>query len=206
LGAGVEQMLAGDRVRLSVDWFYNRFRDIVSFAFGQYPGAPPPSATCPFGFGSFFNTDLARARGANIGLEAKPARWLRVTGNYSYVDSRVLDSPNAFDPAQIPGNRLLRRPVHSGNLALDGSVQKIAWSLAGLFAGQRTDSDFLGFGLTRNPGYARVDFAASYELRRGVRAFGRVENLLDKQYQEVLGYPALRRNYRLGMKFLFGGE
>jgi len=204
--AGVEQMLAGDRLRVSADWFHNRFRDMVSFAFGQYPGAPPPPATCAFGYGSFFNTDLARARGANIGLEAKPARWLRVTGNYSYVDSRVLQSPNAFDPALVPGNRLLRRPVHSGYLTFDGSVQKLAVSLAGSFVGERTDSDFLGFGLTRNPGYARVDFAASYELRRGVRAFGRVENLLDKQYQEALGYPALRRNYRLGMKFLFGGE
>jgi outer membrane cobalamin receptor len=206
LNAGVEQILARDRLRVSVDWFHNRFRDIVSFAFGQYPGAPPPSATCPFGYGSFFNTDLARARGANVAIEAKAARWLRVAGNYSYVDSRVLESPNAFDPALVPGNRLLRRPVHSGSLAFDGNVRRLTWSLLGMFVGERTDSDFLGFGLTRNPGYERVDLAASYELRHGVTAFGRIENLLDKQHEETLGYPALRRSYRLGMKFLFGGE
>lgn len=203
---GAEQVLAGDRVRVSADFFYNRFRDIVSFAFGQFPGTPPAPAQCPFGFGSFFNTDLARARGSNVTLESRVTGWLRVTGHYSYTDSRVLDSPNAFDPALQPGNRLLRRPVHSGSLVLNVNYRRVNANLAGVFVGERTDSDFLGFGLTRNPGYARIDLAASYELRRGVTAFGRVENLLDKHYEETLGFPALRRSYRLGMRFSLGGE
>jgi len=203
---GAEQVLAHDRVRLSVDWFHNQFRDIVSFAFGQFPGAPPPSSTCPFGFGSFFNTDLARARGMNVTLEARAARWLRVAGHYSYVDSRVLQSPNAFDPALVPGNRLLRRPVHSGSLMLNASFRRMNWNLLGTFVGPRTDSDFLGFGLTSNPGYATADLAVSYDLRRGITAFGRVENLFDKQYENSIGFPALRRHYRLGMRFRIGGE
>jgi len=210
---GVEQRFASDRVRVSADYFNNRFRDIVSFTFcvpgGPCPFAPPPA--CPpaivkFSFGTYFNTDLARARGANLTIEARPLRWLRVSGNYTYDDSRVLRSPNAFDPAEVPGNRLLRRPVHSGNAILNAAFLRMNWNLAGYFTGRRTDSDFLGLGLTSNPGYARFDLATSYEIRRGVTVYGRVENLFDKQFQDVIGFPALGRDFRLGMKFTLGGE
>lgn len=203
---GVDQFVAGDRVRVSVDGFHNRFRDIVSFAFGQFPGAPPPPATCPFGFGSFFNTDLARARGVNTAADAKVNRWLRIGGHYSFVDSRVLQSPNAFDPTLLAGNRLLRRPVHSGSVVLNADFWRMNWNLAGVFVGERTDSDFLGFGLERNPGYARLDLAANYRIRHGVTIFGRIENLFDKRYEETIGFPAYGRNFRMGMKVALGGE
>jgi len=79
-------------------------------------------------------------------------------------------------------------------------------NLASVFTGERTDSDFLGFGLTRSPGYARFDLATSYELHRGATAFGRVENLFDKRYEEAIGFPAYRRSYRLGVRFTLGGK
>ena len=210
---GVEQRLASDRMRVSADYFNNRFRDIVSFTFcvpdKPCPFVPPsacPPAIAKFGFGTYFNTDLARARGANLTIEAHPARWLRVSGNYSYDDSRVLRSPNAFDPAELPGNRLIRRPLHSGNAILNAAFLHMNWNLTGYFTGRRTDSDFLGLGLTNNPGYARFDLATSYEIRRGVTVYGRVANLFDKQFQDALGFPALGRDFRLGMKFTLGGE
>jgi vitamin B12 transporter len=118
----------------------------------------------------------------------------------------VLQAPNAFDPALQPGNRLLKRPVHSGSLVLNADLKRMNWNLAGTFVGRRTDSDFLGLGLTSNPGFAKVDLAASYEFGRGVTAFGRIENLLDKKYQDSLGYLAYRRYYRLGLRFLLGGQ
>lgn len=202
--AGAEQTLGGGRGRVSVDAFHNHFRDIVSFAFGRFPGTPPPG--CPFGFGSFFNTDLARARGVNAGFEARARRGLRLAGHYTYVDSRVRESPNAFDPALQPGNRLLRRPVHSGSLEVSATAGRTDWTLLGTFVGARTDSDFLGFGLTRNPGYGRADLIVNYDVRPGVTAFGRVENLFDKRYEDAIGFPALGRHYRAGMRFQLGGE
>jgi len=115
----------------------------------------------------------------------------------------------------MPGNRLFNRPVHSGGVVLNAGFARMNWNLAGYFTGRRTDSDFLSarFGntcigpcLTSNPGCARFDLAGSYSFRRSVTAFGRIENLLDKRYEDSLGFPAYRRSYRLGMKFVFGGE
>jgi len=206
--AGIEQKLADSRAKISADYFSNRFYDIVSFTFCtpgfSCPVAPPPG--CPFGFGSFFNTDLARARGVNLQGEVAPVEWLRLAGNYSFDDSRVVDSPNAFDPALIPGNHLIRRPVHSGSLTVFADFRRVNVTFAGYFSGRRTDSDFLGLGLTRTPGYARFDLSSSYALSRGVSVYARATNLFDKLYQDALGYPALGRDVRVGIRYRFGGR
>lgn len=201
VSAGVEQNFAEDRVRVSAAYFNNRYEDMISFGFG----AATPA--CSFGSGTYFNTDLARARGVNFSVETKLARWLTLAGNYSYDDTRVLKAPNAFFNVSLPGNRLLRRPLHSGNIFLYSAFHRFTWSFAGYFTGQRADSDFLGAGdLIPNPGYARFDVATSYDLGRGVNLYGRVANQFDKQYQDALGYPALGRDFRVGMKFRLGGS
>ena len=207
---GVEQHLAHDRVRVSADYFDSRFRDIVSFTF-CFPGGPCPVAppgSCPFGFGTYFNTDLARARGATISAEARVNSHLLLSGNYTLDDTRVLQSPNAFDPAQVPGNRLLRQPVHSGNLVLSAGIGGLNGTFTARVVGRRTDSDFLfpPLGLTSNAGYATFNLAGSFRIDAHATTFARVDNLLDKQYQEILGYPALGRAAYAGMRFTFGGE
>ena len=122
------------------------------------------------------------------------------------ASSPDLKSPNAFDPVQFTGNHLLRRPVNSGTLILNTSYRRWNLNLTGYFTGIRTDSDFLGLGITHNPGYARFDIATSYLIARGVSFSGRVTNLLDKQYQDAVGFPALGRDFRLGLNYRFAGR
>jgi len=206
--AGVEQKLASDRVLFSGDYFDSRFRDIVSFDF-CFSGGPcpvPQPSGCPGGFGTYFNTDLAVARGGVFAGQARVTRWLMISANYMYDATRVLASPNAFDPSELPGNRLLRRPVNSGNIVLNATFRRMNWNLAGNFSGCRTDSDFLGLGYTTNPGFARLDLAASYRLARGVSLYGAIANLTNRMYQEALGYPALGREFRVGVKYTTHAE
>ena len=195
--AGVDQYFASDRLHVSLDGFYNRFRDMISFGSATIMG-------CGFA-GTYFNTDLAQAGGLNLNVEAKPARWMRIVAGYAYDDSLVIKAPNAFDPATIPGNRLLRRPLNSGSLIATAAYHRWNLSVMGYYGGSRTDSDFLGLGLTRTPPYARFDVAGGYVLGRGVELYGRVQNLLDRQYQLILGFPALGREFRGGVKYRIGG-
>jgi vitamin B12 transporter len=206
---GLDQKLAGDRVRVTGEYFSNRFYDMISFAFcdsaNNFCDLPPGTGPL-FGFGYFFNTDRSRARGTNITAEARVNRWLRVRGDYTYDDSLVLAAPNVFDPAQVPGNRLIRRPVNSGSLAAFANWRRLGVVLSGYFSGQRTDSDFLGLGLNRTPGYARFDLATTYQFGRGIAVYLRAANLFDKSYQDALGYPALGREVRVGLSYRFGGK
>jgi vitamin B12 transporter len=192
---GFDQKLLSDRWKVSADYFYSRFYDIVSFA--------PISAFC----GTYFNTDLALARGVNLASEVRLRKWIFVDGNYTYDDTRVVKSENPFaDPSLVPGNHLLRRPVNSGYFGVNLNVAHVNWNFIGYFTGVRTDSNFVNPTQTTNPGYARFDMAANYNLTRGLFVTARAINLFDKQYQDALGYPALGRYYMFGLRYAFAGK
>jgi vitamin B12 transporter len=199
VNVGVDQYLAEDRFRISATYFADQFRDLITFVV-------VPQAGCPFGDTQVLNTDLSRARGANFSAAMRLRHWLSLNGNYSFDDTRVLRSSSAPTGVQVPGDHLLRRPVNSGNVWLNANYHGFNFNVNAYFTGARTDSDFLGFGLTRNPGYARFDVASSYAVGRGVSLYARATNLLDKQYQDAIGFPALGRDVRVGMSYRFGGK
>jgi vitamin B12 transporter len=198
--AGIDQFFASDRVHFSANYFHNSFRDIVSFASGG------TTQNCPAYGGNFFNTDLARASGANSSVEIKAARWVHIVANYTYDDSRVIKAPNATDPALVPGNRLFRRPLHSADLIANARFWRMNWNLGGFYVGQQTDSDFSGLGVTSDPSYVRWDLANSVALGHGLSMEARVVNLFNKHYELAAGYPALRLNYLVGLRYRWGGE
>lgn len=193
---GLDQKLAYDRIRVTADYFDSRFHNIISFLNG------PSSATCTLGTGTFFNTNVARARGANVSAEARVTRWLSASGNYTYDSTRTLSAPTDplnIDPNYLPGSPLLRRPLNSGNAMLNANIRKMNLNLSGYFTGRRFDYNYPGQVI--DPGYARFDLAASFNAWRSVSFYGRIVNLADKQYQDAYGYPALGREFRVGVKY-----
>jgi len=199
VNVGVDQYLADERVRVSATYFADRFRDLIAFVVVPQPG-------CPFGDTQILNTDLSRARGVNFSTAIRLRHWLSLNGNYSFDDTRVLRSSTASAGVQVPGDHLLRRPLNSGNVWLNAMYRGFNLNVNAYFTGARTDSDFDGFGLTRNPGYTRFDVASSYNMGRGVSLYARATNLLDKQYQEAIGFPALGRDVRVGVNYRFSGR
>jgi vitamin B12 transporter len=194
--ATLDQYLLSDRARVSLTFFASRFEDIVSFA----PNAPPNPNFC----GTYFNTDLARARGLNFSSELRLNKRFSVNGYYTYDATRVLATDNPpSDPAYSPGEPLLRRPKNSGSIILNFLWARVNWNFVGYFTGIRTDINFFTLEPANNPGYARFDIAASYNLTRSLALTSRVWNLFDKQYQDALGYPALGRTYTFGMRYTF---
>jgi vitamin B12 transporter len=199
--AGLEQKLASDRLRVTADYFDSRFHNIVSFL-NVAPSAACLAAGAPFGAGTYFNTDLAVARGADFVGEARITRWLSGSANYTYDSTRTLSAPTDpadLDPNYLPGSRLLRRPVNSGNLVLNANYWRMNWNLSGYFTGKRYDYNFPGQII--DAGYALINLAASYNVARGFSFYGRINNLANKQYQEVYGFPALGREFRIGVKY-----
>ena len=197
--AGIDQYFASNRVRLSATFFHNDFRDIVSFAFVESPN-------CPAFGGSFFNTDKARSDGVNSSFEAKVTRWFSIAGNYSYDDSKVLTASNFFDPAEAAGNRLFHRPLHSANIVGNAHFLRMNWNIAGRYMGRQTDSDFDGLGISSDPSYVVWNLSNSIDLGHGLSTVARLENLFNRHYEEAVGYPALGFNYRLGLRYVWGGE
>ncbi|HUS18280.1 MAG TPA: TonB-dependent receptor [Terriglobales bacterium] len=182
---------------LSGTYFNNRFSDQVAFSFNSTTFTS-----------QYVNLNEALAHGAEIELHLRPSANLSIAANYTHTSTQVLFSPLAFDPLLTAGRPLLRRPKHSGNLL--ASYVKSRWgaSLGGSFVGPRVDSDF-GYttpAVTHAAGYARWDVGGWYAVSRYMTAYANVENLSNRKYEEVAGYPALKANFRAGMRFRFGGE
>ena len=49
--------------------------------------------------------------------------------------------------------------------------------------------------------YTRLDLRGTVNLGRGFEAYVVTENALDADYQEILGYPALGRLVRAGVRY-----
>ena len=115
-------------------------------------------------------------------------------------------SPDAPAPYAV-GDPLLRRPRHSGSI-------DAAWSHArgGAFAQVQVRGETLDAepsfgptgGLFTNPGHTVVNLGGSWRPLKAIEVFARALNLFDRDYEEVLGYPAPGRTFYVGARFAVG--
>jgi outer membrane cobalamin receptor len=188
--AGIEQHFGSGMNVIEVTYFENRFRNQIGFEVTDYTTYA----------GTFFNIGKTRARGVETVLRGDLGRHWEVAGAYTYMDSKVLESTNTTDPAFAKGQELLRRPRHSGYLDLRWKPGRWTLGATGIFVGSRVDSDFSSLGITRNKGYSILDLLASFRVGGGMSLFVAVNNAQNVSYMEVLGYPALRANFRMGIR------
>ncbi|MBV9342835.1 MAG: TonB-dependent receptor [Acidobacteria bacterium] len=194
LEAGVAESF-GRKYSLTATYFNNLFRNKIDFNF----------APC-FCTGQYVNVNEAMAHGAEVEAQGRPIPGLEVTMSYVYTSTQILKEPLAFDPLLMAGQPLLRRPRHSATALATYGGQSWGADLAGSFVGRRPDSDFLGFGIEHAPSYVRLDAGAWRRLRPSMTAYVNLENVLNRFYEEVTGYPALGFNFRAGVRFRVGGE
>jgi outer membrane receptor protein involved in Fe transport len=185
------------RYSITATYFNSQFHNLVEFQ-----SLTPLTS-------QYTNLNRSMAHGAELGFHTQLRDTLRLDASYTYDSTQILEAPLAFDPTAMPGRPLLRRPKHAGSLFLNYSGHRWGGDLSGTFVGRRADSDFL-FGavppVDHTAGYALVNLGAWYAINHHVSAYANVDNALNRRYEEVAGYPALKANFRAGMRFRFGGE
>ena len=114
----------------------------------------------------------------------------------------MTDSEAADSTVFAVGNWLFRRPRHSGFAEASWTNRRVSLDVFGSIVGQREDSDFSSLipPITVNEGHTRWDVRASYEISRGLAVTAAIDNLADAAYMEPLGYPALGRAVRVGIR------
>jgi len=197
--AGLEQKFT-TRYALSATYFNNLFRNKIDF---NFIGCDPATFVCS---GQYVNVNQAIAHGAELEFQGRPLSRIRTTLAYTYTSTQILRQPFAFDPLLMPGQPLLRRPKHSATAVITYLGSRWGAELSSSFMGRRVDSDFLGFGITHAPGYVLVNSGIWYRVHPRITAYVNGENLTNRFYEEVVGYPALGANFRAGIRFRVGGE
>lgn len=175
---GVEQPLAGDKLRIGATYFQNRYEDLIQFVY------PLP-----------VNVGKAETLGMETFATWLPVSNLTVRGAYTW-----LPLAENSDTHQ----RLLRRAQHSGSLSVNYRfLQRFSAYTTIAVVGDRPDFDGKTFGRTSNPGYITANLGLSADMCRNFTIFGRVENLFDRQYEEAFGFPSLGRTVWGGCRVKF---
>jgi vitamin B12 transporter len=144
--------------------------------------------------------DYATYQNHNIGsatIRGAEISWTRSLGKRgaSFIQATYLDTE---DDNGLP---LLRRPEWSGSWTVQGNFsQHLSGDVTIVYVGARDDVDPITFERARASSYRTNEIAFAYSLWNGVEVTARVHNVFDKEYQEVLGYPAQGRTYFFGLR------
>lgn len=189
LNAGVEQQLLRDRARVGVTYFHREVKDLIE-------GRPIPGD--PLGCFRAENVGRARFDGAEWSLSVKLLSPLSLNAQYTYLDWDTEDGT------------LPRRPRHRGSISLNYHYETLDVNLIANIVGRRDDFDAVTFANITKPGYTRFDLAGSYllpvkvPLMKTISLFGKIENLLNRKYEEADGFRARPLNFLLGIQGVLG--
>jgi vitamin B12 transporter len=175
--AGVEQDLAGGRLRFGATWFRNRFRNLITFDMAH----------------GYVNVGRARSEGVELTAEALPFDGFACRAAYTRMSSQDLGT----------GLDLPRRPKDKLSAGLDVRLAKtLDLDLRLNVVGRRGDTDFTGWppAPVSLPAYTLLDATISWTAGRGVDLFLRVDNILDRRAEMVYGYGAPGLGAHIGFR------
>jgi vitamin B12 transporter len=178
---GFEQALPGGDITFGSTAFRNQITQLISNA-----------NTAPF---AGINIGKARTQGLEnvFSWQAMPALALNASYTYTISQDRSGDRD------------LLRRPRHMAGFGStwqyseEGDV-----TLSGRYSSSRRDINVASpFNRLYVKSFTVIDLSTNYRITPSLTLYGRVENLLDKRYEEVYGYGQPGMGLYIGAKSEF---
>jgi len=163
--AGFDQTLAGGALTFGATYFRNLITNLIS---------------SNADFTSLVNIGRARTDGVESFIAWQPLATVTLRLDYTFTE--------AVD--EILNQQLLRRPKHKGSLNAGWqATRRLSLHTTVLTVGDWADGN-RDFSIPRlkAPGYTTVDMAVNFDINSKLAVFGRVENLLDRRYQNPTGF------------------
>jgi vitamin B12 transporter len=177
--AGLEQVLAGGRGSVGAAWFANSFDDLLDFDPVNYV---------------YENIAEAQTRGLELFATMQVGENIDLAGNYTFTDTED----------KTTGEELLRRARHKWGINANCRfLRKGNLNLDLLYVGRRKDNDFSTWpaAVVDLDSYVLANLAGSWKFGDHFQLLGRLENLLDEEYETVWGYGTPGFGGFLGLKF-----
>jgi vitamin B12 transporter len=183
---GVRQRLDGGHT-LSLAAFRTDIDELIEFV-TLCNGPGDPTADCTGFSGENRNVERARIEGIEASWEYDAAPWLiRVEA--------ILQDPRNLTTDE----RLWRRAEQSATASVQRSFGPVDLGLDVLFAGDRED-----FGVpdpVTLDGYVLANLTARWQLTRSLALTGRIENLLDEEYELADGFNTPDRGLYVALRY-----
>ncbi len=165
----------GSDASLSVTAFRATYRDLIIY---------------DLALNRFNNIGLAKSHGVELAANRRQGPF-RAALSYTYL--RATEEPS--------GEQLVRRPKHSGSIALGYDYGVTTTQLVVARVGSRPDvNDLFPFTNVVNRAYTVADLAVHWNMG-ALAPYAKVENLTNTRYQEVFGYPSPTRRTLVGVRY-----
>ncbi|MFT8563415.1 MAG: TonB-dependent receptor [Acetobacter orientalis] len=176
--AGIEQKLLQDTLKFGATWYDNRVKNLIQSSV---------SIDSSYNYNySYANVAKARMYGVEAFANWKALKTLEFALSYTWTHGR--DETSHIQLQRRPQHKLnfntTWTPIE--NLTLSGNILYTSgWrDLKPLNAQNCVVSSICGKG----HGYFTIDVAAHYKINRYLSVFARADNLLNRQYENPIGY------------------
>lgn len=174
--------------KLSITLFRNDLKNLISHTYTPITPRPPRP---PFTYLDWINVDRAQTQGFEISLDVEPIKNLNAKIGYTFLDTED----------RRTGKELISRPNHTISAEINYRLSELGLNLNlnGDYVGKRY---FDAANTERLGGYVILNFAASLEIWKHARIYGRVENLTGKKNIKD-EYDINGRVFLAGVEFKF---
>ena len=176
LGAGQEWR--NGRVGGDVTWYLTRVDDLI-----QTVSLTSTTSQAQ-------NIGEAQMTGVELALRLRPWDALQCFGTWTYTDAVDLSTKD----------KLVRIPANKVGFAVDYAfLERWRLNLHTTLVSHQEESVGTN-NRQRVKQYGRLDGSLTFQATKNLQVYGRIENLFDRHYSEVLGFPAP------GTSFFIGGK
>ncbi len=182
LDVGVEQTLFDGALSVDLSYFESTLEHEIFTAFGPAPDFLSTPAN---------RTTRSERSGWELGFTARPTGDIDISGSYTNLD--------ASEPAGVEVRRPKDQAAVDASWRIGGGPLQI--NLGVTYNGEQYDTDFGTFMTTAQDPYTLVRLGASYRLNDSIEVYGRVENLTEETYEEVIGYLGQPQGVFIGVRF-----
>ncbi|SDD40751.1 TonB-dependent receptor plug domain-containing protein [Kordiimonas lacus] len=162
---GFKQPFLDGRATFGATYFNQDIDDLITFTFAD----------------GYRNIAETSAKGVELELTADLTDAINLSANYTYNSARDLTADQ----------QLARKPKNEAFAALNWQVtDRLTTNVSITLNGKEHDTS-VNFETGEREvvdAWTRVDLSAAYKLTDTIELFGRVDNLFDEEYQQVLGY------------------
>ena len=193
----VDQFLFSKRVKLSVGYFWNRYRDLIETIQNVAVCGTGPFGTnfCPV------NVSKARTRGWETSASVVLAqdlpymKLLDIFAQYTFTSTRNLDTNRRL--ARVPVDQVSIR-IHYQPISPVDVVVDFRWVGSQFNRPSTAENDS-----QRVPSFKVVNLAMSYDVTKQIEVYTRIDNLFNEKYEEILFFGTPVRSVFGGIRVQF---
>jgi vitamin B12 transporter len=188
--AGMRGRQLDGQLTESITYWHSYVSNVITLDYSIYNPRIPPALGPPYG--EYANSEAERSQGVEFETAYRIGAHLTLSGNYTRTDAYINELPYGWTFQTATARNM-------GNVGATWAQAQFDFGTNFYITDHTRDYSLQYFA----PGYTRLDFFGRYHVTGHFDLYGRVQNALDHNIVEVLGYKNPGVYFVAGAKYKF---